>query len=124
MPGYEFIGKEEHLAVNDVFINNNGYLYRYGKGHYVKDFEQAFKKVDILITPVTPILPHKLGEKVDVKDAYAMDAFTTPSNLAGICSASVPVGKIDNIPIGMQIMAPAFREDLMFNTMKVWQDIS
>jgi len=44
MPGFEYIGKEELQAVTNVFTKNNGYLYRYGKGHFVKDFEEAFAK--------------------------------------------------------------------------------
>lgn len=44
MPGYEFIGKEELNAVTEVFTKNNGYLYRYGNGHFVKDFEYALAK--------------------------------------------------------------------------------
>ncbi len=83
-----------------------------------KDFENAFKKVDIIICPVTPTLPHKLGQKISVEAAYAYDAYTTPANLAGICAGVAPCGKIDDIPIGIQIMAPAFNEILLFNVLE------
>jgi aspartyl-tRNA(Asn)/glutamyl-tRNA(Gln) amidotransferase subunit A len=90
-----------------------------------KDFEQAFREADIIISPTTPILPHKLGTKIkDPKIMYAYDAFTVPANLAEICSGVINAGKIDNIPVGLQIMAPAFKEDVLFNVLKVWEDIS
>jgi len=87
-----------------------------------KDFKEAFNEVDVIITPVTPVLPHKFGEKIDIKDMYAYDAFTSPANLAGICSASIPAGTVGNIPVGVQVLAPAFKEDLMFNVLKVLED--
>ncbi len=94
------------------------------KGLIKKDFDNAFKDVDIIIAPVTPSLPHKLGDKISPETAYAFDAFTIPANLAGICSGVVKSGKIDNIPVGMQISAPAFNESLLFNIMKKWEDLN
>ena len=83
-----------------------------------KEFEKAFKDVDIIILPTTPMLPHRLGEKItDPMIMYAYDAFTIPANLAEICAGVVPAGKINNIPVGLQIYAPAFREDLLLNVM-------
>ena len=83
-----------------------------------KEFENAFKHVDIILSPVTPKIPHKIGNKIKTEDMYAYDAFTVLANLAGICAASIPAGKINNIPVGLQIMAPAFKEDLLFNIMR------
>ena len=89
-----------------------------------KDFGKAFEKVDIMIAPTTPMLPHALGGRItDPKIMYAYDAFTSPANLAGICAGVVNCGKINNIPVGLQIMAPAFREDLMFSAMKAVEDL-
>lgn len=83
-----------------------------------KDFEEAFKKVDVLLLPTTPVLPHKLGTKIDdPRTMYAYDAFTIPANLAGICAGVVTAGSIDGIPVGVQVMAPAFREDLLVQVM-------
>jgi len=89
-----------------------------------KDFENAFKDVDIIISPVTPSLPHKLGDKINPEEAYAFDAFTIPANLAGICSGVVRAGKIDGVPVGLQIFAPAFREKLLFDVMKACEDLN
>ncbi|MBU1201145.1 MAG: Asp-tRNA(Asn)/Glu-tRNA(Gln) amidotransferase subunit GatA [Nanoarchaeota archaeon] len=87
------------------------------KKEIAKDLEEAFKKVDVIITPVTPKLPHKIGEKVSFKDMYAYDAFTIPANLAGICAGVIPAGTIDGVPVGLQVMAPAFKEKLLFEVL-------
>ncbi len=81
-------------------------------------FEKAFKEVDVIISPTTPMLPHKLGAKItDPRVMYAYDAYTIPANLAGICAGVVPAGKIEGIPVGLQVMAPAFEEELLLQTM-------
>jgi len=89
-----------------------------------KEFEKAFNEVDIIILPTTPILPHKLGTKItDPRVIYAYDAFTIPANLAGICAGVINAGEINGIPIGLQIYAPAFKEDLLFNVLKTIKDL-
>jgi len=81
-------------------------------------FENAFKEVDIVISPTTPMLPHKIGTKItDPKVMYAYDAYTIPANLAGICAGVVPAGKIDGVPVGLQVMAPAFGEEVLLRVM-------
>jgi aspartyl-tRNA(Asn)/glutamyl-tRNA(Gln) amidotransferase subunit A len=88
-----------------------------------EDFNKAFKHVDVLICPVTPELPHKLGDKIDPKDAYAFDALTIPANLAGVCAGVINVGQIDGVPVGMQIICNSFNEKLMFDIMKIFEDL-
>ncbi|PIP74331.1 MAG: Asp-tRNA(Asn)/Glu-tRNA(Gln) amidotransferase GatCAB subunit A [Candidatus Levybacteria bacterium CG_4_9_14_3_um_filter_35_16] len=89
-----------------------------------KDYEEAFKKVDAIITPVSPTLPWKLGEKInDPLKMYLSDIFTVTANLAGIPGLSVPIGIIGPstsseqaaLPVGMQILGPQFSEELLFN---------
>jgi aspartyl-tRNA(Asn)/glutamyl-tRNA(Gln) amidotransferase subunit A len=75
-----------------------------------KEFEKIFRKVDCVISPTVPRLPHKIGEKISVEDMYGYDALTSPSNLAGNCAISIPVGKIDKVPVGMQIICDKFQE--------------
>lgn len=83
------------------------------------EFAKAFRDVDLILTPVVPVLPHKLGTKItDPKVLYAYDALTIPANLAGNCAGSVPIGAIDGIPVGLQVMAPAFKEAWMFAAMR------
>ncbi|MBT96935.1 MAG: Asp-tRNA(Asn)/Glu-tRNA(Gln) amidotransferase subunit GatA [Candidatus Pacearchaeota archaeon] len=78
-----------------------------------EEFENIFKKVDCIITPTIPRLPHKIGEKISVKDMYDYDALTIPSNLAGNCAISIPSGEINGIPVGMQIICDKFKEQKM-----------
>ena len=84
-----------------------------------KDFEDAFRKVDVIIAPVSPTVPWKLGEKVDDPlKMYLSDILTVTANLAGIPSLVVPCGFIQSelaeLPVGIQIMGPHFSEELLF----------
>jgi aspartyl-tRNA(Asn)/glutamyl-tRNA(Gln) amidotransferase subunit A len=80
-----------------------------------KDFEEVFKKVDVLITPVSPTLPFKIGEKADDPlEMYLSDVFTVTANLAGIPGMAVPAGFIDGLPVGFQILGPQFAEERIF----------
>lgn len=80
-----------------------------------QDFVDAFKKVDVLICPVSPTLPFKLGEKADDPlQMYLSDIYTVNVNLSGIPGLAVPCGFIDNLPVGMQIIGPDFSEKLLY----------
>jgi len=79
-----------------------------------RDFEAAFKKFDVLVGPTMPIPPFKIGEKIqDPLALYMCDIDTVPANLAGLPAVSVPCGLLGVLPVGMQIIAPPFREDLI-----------
>ncbi|KAB2837324.1 MAG: Asp-tRNA(Asn)/Glu-tRNA(Gln) amidotransferase subunit GatA, partial [Melioribacteraceae bacterium] len=77
------------------------------------DFDTAFRKVDIILTPTTPDCAFKLGEKTnDPLAMYLEDIYTTSANLAGIPGISIPVGKnSEGLPIGMQLLANQFEEE-------------
>ncbi len=79
-----------------------------------KEFENALEKFDCLIMPTVPRLPHKIGSRISVEDMYNYDTLTTPANLAGVPAISVPAGKIEGIPVGMQIICGKFEEAKMF----------
>ena len=84
-----------------------------------KDFENVFKEVDVLMTPATPTLPFKFGEKTkDPVSMYLSDIYTTPANLAGIPALSLPIDWEEDsgvkLPVGMQLMAPSFCEERLF----------
>lgn len=87
------------------------------------EFEKAFKKVDCIISPTVPRLPHKIGEKISVKEMYGYDALTIPSNLAGNCAISVPIGKVDEAPVGMQIICDDFQEQKMLQIARAVEKI-
>ena len=82
-----------------------------------EEFESAFEKYDAIIMPTVPSLPWKIGEgnKMTPEQEYAFDALTIPANLAEICAISIPIGKIENIPIGMQIMCAKGEESKMLS---------
>ncbi len=86
-----------------------------------KDFDEAFKKVDAIIAPTVPKLPHKIGSKTTPEEMYAYDALTIPANLAGIAAVSIPAGTIKNIPVGLQIIVPALHEDRMFQIAEAFE---
>jgi aspartyl-tRNA(Asn)/glutamyl-tRNA(Gln) amidotransferase subunit A len=81
-----------------------------------KDFEEAFKKCDVLITPVLPSPPYKLGTKInDPLEMYLSDIFTVSCNLAGLPGMTIPAGfSKDSLPIGMQLLAKHFEEEKIF----------
>jgi aspartyl-tRNA(Asn)/glutamyl-tRNA(Gln) amidotransferase subunit A len=80
-----------------------------------RDFETAFKEVDLMVTPVTPTPAFRLGEKLqDPLQMYLSDIFTISVNLAGNPAVSVPCGfSKQGLPIGMQLIARPFEEDLL-----------
>ena len=80
-----------------------------------QDFQRAFGDCDALLTPVSPIPAFRLGERLnDPLQMYLADIFTIPMNLAGVPALSVPCGLTTNgLPIGLQIAAPPFREDVL-----------
>lgn len=84
-----------------------------------KEFENAFNNVELIIMPTVPKLPHKIGEKLSVEEMYSYDSLTIPANLAEIPAMSVPAGKIENIPVGLQIIAPRFGEGKMFSFARI-----
>ena len=89
-----------------------------------KDFQVAFEKVDIVAGPVSPFLPFKIGERVESPLAmYLVDIYTVTLNLAGLPGLSVPAGSAGNLPVGLQLIAPAFQEQILFETGKAFEKL-
>jgi len=81
-----------------------------------EDFDKAFQKVDCLLTPTSPTVAFKIGEKSqDPLTMYLSDIFTVPVNLAGLPALSVPCGFIDGLPVGLQIIGRQFGENEILN---------
>jgi aspartyl-tRNA(Asn)/glutamyl-tRNA(Gln) amidotransferase subunit A len=70
--------------------------------------------VDVLFTPTTPTTAFAAGSKSDPYEMYLSDIFTVTANLAGIPALSLPIGRVDGLPVGGQLLAPHFGEQLMF----------
>jgi aspartyl-tRNA(Asn)/glutamyl-tRNA(Gln) amidotransferase subunit A len=77
-----------------------------------RDFDEAFEHVDVVASPTMPVLPFELGESLDdPMRMYLADANTTPVNLADLPAISVPAGRADGLPVGVQFVGPAFGEE-------------
>lgn len=81
----------------------------------LSDFQKVFEEVDVVVGPVSPVLPFKIGEKVgDPMSMYLVDAYTVPANLAGLPALSVPAGMVGKLPVGMQFISRKFEESTLF----------
>ena len=89
-----------------------------------RDFHDAFREVDLIVTPVSPIPAWDIGVMVDDPlQMYLADVYTVPVNLAGLPGASVPCGRTaDGLPVGLQLIAPLFREDEIFRAASVVEE--
>ncbi len=89
-----------------------------------QDFENALKEVDIILTPTSPVLAFKKGEKIkDPVTMYLSDIYTVSINLAGLPALSVPSGLINGLPVGMQLISNYFREDLLLNVANIYEGV-
>lgn len=103
----------------------------YGQAQKVRtliknDFERAFESVDVIAAPVAPTTAFRIGEhSEDPLAMYLEDVFTLPANLAGVPGMSFPVG-FDNrgLPVGMQLMGPHFREEILFEVTHAYQQVT
>jgi aspartyl-tRNA(Asn)/glutamyl-tRNA(Gln) amidotransferase subunit A len=87
-----------------------------------REFYQAFEKYDALVTPTSPTVPFKIGEKVnDPVQMYLSDVCTLPINIAGVPAISIPAGFADNLPIGLQIIGKPFAEETIFRIAYAFQ---
>ncbi len=100
----------------------------YGQAQRVRalirqDFEQALARVDVIAAPVTPTTAFSIGAHGDDPLAmYLEDIFTLPANLAGVPALAFPVGfDSRGLPVGMQLMGPHFREDMLLQAAHVFQ---
>jgi len=92
----------------------------------IQDFDRAFRQVDVILAPVSPTPPFKLGEKIaDPLTMYLSDILTIPANLAGIPALAFPCGFTPgNLPIGLQLMGPRWSEEILFNLGETYQSLT
>lgn len=103
----------------------------YGKAQAVRtlirrDFDAAFKEVDLIVTPVTPTPAFKLGEKIDDPlQMYLSDIYTISVNLAGVPAISLPCGfSKAGLPIGLQIIGRPFEEELVIRAAHAYEQVT
>lgn len=86
-----------------------------------QEFAHAFKKYDIIIMPTVPKLPHKVGTKISIEDNYNYDKLTALANLAELPAISIPAGKINNIPVGIQLLAKKGEDNFLLDVAKMFE---
>lgn len=90
-----------------------------------EDFRQAFDQVDVIMGPTSPTMAFDLGEKTDDPvTMYLSDIYTIAVNLAGLPGMSIPVGLIDNRPVGLQIIGNYFAEPRLLNVAHRYQQVT
>ena len=90
-----------------------------------REFDQAFEKYDVLITPTSPTVPFKIGEKADNPvQMYLSDVCTLPINIAGIPGISIPAGFAHGLPVGMQIIGKPFSEETLLKISYAYQQVT
>ena len=118
-------GKEvkRRIMLGTYVLSSGYYDAYYTKAQKVRrlikeDFDNAFNRVDVILTPTSPTTAFKLGEKSsDPLEMYLSDIYTTSANLAGIPGINIPVGfDSDGLPIGMQLLANQFKEEILLQT--------
>jgi aspartyl-tRNA(Asn)/glutamyl-tRNA(Gln) amidotransferase subunit A len=91
-----------------------------------QDFEKAFNQVDLILAPVSPTPPFKLGEKAnDPLQMYLSDILTVPVNLAGLPALALPCGfSKSGLPVGMQLIGPRWGEEWLFEVGEKYQELT
>ena len=111
---------KRRIILGTYALSSGYYDAYYGQAQKVRtlitrDFTAAFQRVDVLVSPATPGVAFPLGAKLnDPLAMYRQDLATIPSNLYGGPAMSVPVGLSDGLPVGLQVMAPTMRDDLLY----------
>jgi aspartyl-tRNA(Asn)/glutamyl-tRNA(Gln) amidotransferase subunit A len=111
---------KRRIILGTYALSSGYYDAYYGQAQKVRtlitrDFQAAFASVDVLVSPAAPTVAFPLGAKLgDPLAMYRQDLATIPSNLYGGPAMSVPVGLSEGLPVGLQVMAPTLRDDLLY----------
>ncbi|HKN93520.1 MAG TPA: Asp-tRNA(Asn)/Glu-tRNA(Gln) amidotransferase subunit GatA [Thermoleophilaceae bacterium] len=108
---------KRRIMLGTYALSSGYYDAYYGRAQRVRtkiadDFRDAFGRVDVVVTPTSPTVAFKLGERTkDPLAMYLSDYFTVPMSLAGIPAVSIPAGLSEGLPVGLQLAGPAFSEN-------------
>jgi aspartyl-tRNA(Asn)/glutamyl-tRNA(Gln) amidotransferase subunit A len=112
---------KRRIMLGTYALSSGYYDAYYGRAQRVRtkiadDFREAFGRVDLVVTPTSPTVAFKLGERTANPLAmYLSDYFTVPMSLAGIPALSIPAGLSDGLPVGLQLAGPAFSENRLLD---------
>jgi aspartyl-tRNA(Asn)/glutamyl-tRNA(Gln) amidotransferase subunit A len=112
---------KRRIIVGSYVLSSGYYGKYYMKAHQARsllkhEMETLFQRYDVLIGPTMPILPFKIGERIDDPlKMYLVDIDTVVANLTGMPAISVPAGFADGLPVGLQIMADQFAEQTLLD---------
>ena len=87
-----------------------------------RDFDRAFEKYDVLLTPTAPTPAFKIGEKADPMEMKLADICTIPVNMAGLPGISTPCGFVNGLPVGMQLIGKPFDEITLFRVSSAYEE--
>jgi len=91
----------------------------------INEFNKVFESVDFMVGPTAPTTAFKLGQNVDDPlQMYLADIMTVAANLTGIPAISVPAGKVNNMPVGIQFMAGQREDKKLLNLAKAYEDLN
>ena len=120
---------KRRIIMGTYVLSSGYYDAYYGKAQKVRtlikrDFDEAFEKVDALITPCAPTPAFKFGENQDPLTMYLNDLYTIPSALAGVCASAVPAGFTEraHLPVGVQFVCGGFREEALLKISKAFEE--
>ncbi|NMO52675.1 Asp-tRNA(Asn)/Glu-tRNA(Gln) amidotransferase subunit GatA [Actinoplanes sp. TBRC 11911] len=111
---------KRRIILGTYALSSGYYDAYYGQAQKVRtlitrDFQSAFERVDVLVSPTTPFVAFPFGSRTsDPYQMYLADLFTIPTNLYGGPGISVPCGLADGLPVGFQVMAPTMADDRMY----------
>jgi aspartyl-tRNA(Asn)/glutamyl-tRNA(Gln) amidotransferase subunit A len=115
---HEAFGQEVRRRIMlGTFALSAGYYGKYyakaqvARRNVQEDFERVFSKVDLIAGPTMPTTAFRLGEKSDPLSMYLTDILTVPANLAGVPAVSVPCGRVDGLPVGLQLIGRRFEDE-------------
>jgi aspartyl-tRNA(Asn)/glutamyl-tRNA(Gln) amidotransferase subunit A len=120
---------KRRIIIGTYALSSGYYDAYYGQAQKVRtlikrDFDNAFANVDVLVSPATPTTAFRLGERTgNPMSMYVADLCTVPASLAGVPAMSVPSGLAsdDNLPVGLQIMAPALQDHRMYRVAAAYE---
>jgi aspartyl-tRNA(Asn)/glutamyl-tRNA(Gln) amidotransferase subunit A len=108
---------KRRIMLGTYALSSGYYDAYYGRAQKVRtliarDFDAAFERFDVVVTPTSPSVAFRLGERTDDPlSMYLSDVCTVPMSLAGLPAISIPCGRADGLPVGFQIAGPAFSEN-------------